>query len=51
MAVSELLGHDNAVLVLVEVYAHLMPGGEDLARKAIDSAWNGETPTAQGRPG
>jgi integrase len=53
--VAELLGHETAALVL-STYGHLMPGGEDLARKAIDSAWNagpGAAPgaaTAQGRP-
>jgi len=52
IAVAELLGHENATLVLT-TYGHLMPGGDDLARKAIDAAWTvPRTPvTAQGRPG
>lgn len=56
IAVADLLGHENATLVLT-TYGHLMPGGEDIARKAIDAAWRsaaapaGEPPTAQGRPG
>jgi integrase len=52
VAVAELLGHENATLVLT-TYGHLLPGGEELARKAIDSAWNApveQSPTAQGRP-
>jgi integrase len=55
IAVAELLGHENATLVL-STYGHLMPGGDDLARKAVDAAWaaaaaaSGEPPTAQGRP-
>lgn len=56
IAVAELLGHENATLVL-STYGHLMPGGDDLARKAIDVAWQAtsevstKAPTAQGRPG
>lgn len=56
IAVADLLGHENATLVLT-TYGHLMPGGEDIARKAIDAAWTTgntrdvEPPTAQGRPG
>jgi integrase len=52
IAVAELLGHENATLVL-STYGHLMPGGDDLARKAVDTAWATapEAPTAQGRPG
>jgi len=55
IAVAELLGHENASLVL-STYGHLMPGGDDLARKAIDAAWqavpavSAEALTAQGRP-
>ena len=52
VAVAERLGHENATLVLT-VYGHLLPDGEDRTRKAIDSAWNpapGEAATAQGRP-
>lgn len=55
IAVAELLGHENAQLVLT-TYGHLMPGGDDLARKAIDAAWQaaaavpGDARTAQGRP-
>lgn len=55
IAVADLLGHENATLVLT-TYGHLMPGGEDIARKAIDAAWSAgntrvaEPPTAQGRP-
>lgn len=54
--VAELLGHETAALVL-STYGHLMPGGEDLARRAIDTAWQAapgavrEDVTAQGRPG
>lgn len=54
--VAELLGHETAALVL-STYGHLMPGGEDLARRAIDTAWQAvprvprEGATAQGRPG
>jgi hypothetical protein len=53
--VAELLGHETAALVL-STYGHLMPGGDDLARRAIDAAWNAaeapsdESATAQGRP-
>lgn len=53
--VAELLGHETAALVL-STYGHLMPGGEDLARRAIDTAWKAvpdvhrEGATAQGRP-
>lgn len=56
IAVAELLGHENATLVLT-TYGHLMPGGDDLARRAIDAAWRAvetvpvQVPTAQGRPG
>lgn len=53
VAVAELLGHENATLVLT-TYGHLLPGGEELARKAIDGAWIAAPhgpPTAQGRPG
>ncbi|MGH3572420.1 MAG: tyrosine-type recombinase/integrase, partial [Pseudonocardiaceae bacterium] len=55
VAVAELLGHENATLVLT-TYGHLMPGSEDRARKAIDGAWTavsegpGEAGTAQRRP-
>jgi integrase len=53
--VAELLGHENASMVL-RVYGHLIPGGEDRMRKAVDAAWTagetapGDAPTAQGRP-
>ena len=40
IAVAELLGHENATLVL-STYGHLLPGGEDLARRAVESAWAG----------
>lgn len=56
LAVGELMGHENAMLVLT-TYGHLMPGSEELARKAIEAAWEAseeppeESPTAQGRPG
>jgi integrase len=52
IAVAELLGHENATLVL-STYGHLMPGGDDLARKAVDTAWSvsAAPATAQGRPG
>ena len=52
VAVAEILGHENATLVL-SVYGHLLPGSEDRTRKAIDFAWNpapGEAATAPGRP-
>jgi integrase len=55
IAVAELLGHDNANLVL-STYGHLMPGGDDLARRAVEAAWTAaETPsvrpaTTQGLP-
>lgn len=55
VAVAELLGHENATLVL-EVYGHLLPGSEDRTRKAVDGAWNAvpeasrDAGTAQGRP-
>jgi integrase len=55
VAVAELLGHENATLVLT-TYGHLLPGGEVRARKAIDTAWNAvsegaaRAATAQGRP-
>jgi integrase len=55
VAVAELLGHDDAALVL-STYGHLMPGSEDRTRKAIDAAWNPvsdasrDSGTAQGRP-
>ncbi|HEX5813511.1 MAG TPA: site-specific integrase, partial [Pseudonocardia sp.] len=53
--VAELLGHEDATMVL-RVYGHLIPGGEDRMRKAVDAAWRavsagfGEAATAQGRP-
>ena len=40
MLVAEMLGHENATLVL-KVYGHLMPGSEDRMRQAIDIAWTG----------
>jgi integrase len=55
VAVAELLGHEDATLVLT-TYGHLMPGSEDRTRKAVDAAWNTvseasrEAGTAQGRP-
>jgi integrase len=39
VAVAERLGHDNAALVL-STYGHLIPGGEERTRRAIDSAWS-----------
>lgn len=56
VAVAELLGHENAALVL-STYGHLMPGSEDVARRLVDAAWStaagrpDEAPAAQGRPG
>jgi len=38
VAVAEHLGHENATLVLT-TYGHLMPGADDLARRAVDDAW------------
>jgi integrase len=38
VAVAELLGHENAALVL-KTYGHLMPNSEDRMRRAIDRAW------------
>ena len=38
VAVAELLGHEDATLVLT-TYGHLMPGGEEVARRAVDAAW------------
>jgi integrase len=51
IAVAERLGHQNATLVLT-VYGHLVPGGDDRTRKAIDGVWkaSGDAATAQGRP-
>ncbi|MCE3551273.1 site-specific integrase [Pseudonocardia sp. RS11V-5] len=55
VAVAELLGHENASLVL-STYGHLLPGSEDVARRAIDAAWNTarepaeQASAAQGRP-
>jgi integrase len=39
MLVAEMLGHENATLVL-KVYGHLMPGSEDQMRRVIDAAWS-----------
>jgi integrase len=39
VAVAELLGHENANLVL-STYGHLVPGSEDRMRQAVDSAWS-----------
>jgi integrase len=53
VAVAERMGHKNAKLVL-ETYAHLLPGTDDRTRRAIDGAW-AERPeqgdTAQTLPG
>jgi hypothetical protein len=55
VAVVERLGRDDATLVLSS-YGHLMPGSEDLPRKAEDAAWNpvsedsGEAGTARDGP-
>jgi integrase len=38
IAVAELLGHEDATLVL-KVYGHLLPGREDHTRRAIDAAF------------
>jgi integrase len=38
VAVAELLGHKDATLV-IKTYGHLVPGGEERARKAIELAW------------
>jgi integrase len=56
VAVAELLGHEDATLVLT-TYGHLMPGGEEVARKAVDAAWTAAqshlagSPAAQALPG
>jgi integrase len=50
VAVAELLGHENAQLVL-STYGHLMVGSEDRMRRAIDGAWTADgqmTATAHG---
>jgi hypothetical protein len=50
VAVAELLGHENAQLVL-STYGHLMVGSEDRMRRAIDGAWKADgqmTATAHG---
>lgn len=39
VSVAERLGHDGAKLVL-STYGHLIPGGEERTRTAIDSAWS-----------
>jgi integrase len=39
MLVAEMLGHENASLVL-KVYGHLMPGSEGQMRRVIDAAWS-----------
>lgn len=49
VAVAELLGHENATLVLT-TYGHLMPGSEEVARKAIDAAWTAAQGAAAGAP-
>lgn len=55
VAVADLLGHENATLVLT-TYGHLMPGGEERARRALDTAWaaaesrESEPPAARARP-
>jgi site-specific recombinase XerD len=36
--VAELIG--DTVAVVMETYAHLMPGREDRARQMIDAAWS-----------
>lgn len=41
VAVAELLGHENAQLVL-STYGHLMVGSEDRMRRAIDGAWTAD---------
>jgi integrase len=54
--VAKYLGHKNTALV-ISTYGHWIPGGEDVARKVIESAWRTartaapEAPAAQGRPG
>ena len=37
VTVANLLGH--SVEVLLSTYAHAMPSGEDMARKAMQAAW------------
>ena len=39
LAVAERLGHEDAVMVL-KIYAHLMPDSEDRTRKVVDAAWS-----------
>ena len=50
--VADLLGHEDGTMVL-RVYGHRIPGGEDRVRRTLDTLW--QTPdgaaTAQGRPG
>lgn len=46
VAVAELLGHENAVLVM-KIYGHLLPGCEDHARRAIDAAFGPKISEAQ----
>lgn len=54
--VADLLGHEDGTMVL-RVYGHRIPGGEDRVRKTLDALWKApagrpdEGPTAQGRPG
>jgi len=48
VAVAELLGHENAALVL-STYGHLLPNWEDRMRRAIDSAWSVSAETEQER--
>ena len=49
--VAERLGHDNATQV-IQTYGHLMPGGEDITRRAIDDAWRAPSaPPDQARGG
>lgn len=56
IVVAELLGHENATLVLT-TYGHLMPGGEQVARRAVDGRYSAlqtaehDSPAAQTRPG
>jgi integrase len=38
VTVAELLGHDDATLVLT-TYGHLMPGSEERSRRVLDEAW------------
>lgn len=46
VAVAELLGHRDAQLVIT-TYGHLLPGSEQVARRAVDTAWSEPDPGAE----